>query len=953
MNNIIKKHNMDKFDFYHHSDSVGYDICYMPNKTIDELKDLCIKDKKCIGFNTLGFMKFYVTHQSQFKTLNAYTAETDGLYIYRKRYEKMQRNEKIKSHIAFDDYDFYMCRDSEGGDIKHEKCNNIYELKEIADSIGECVGFNTTGWLKRTIRQESEMKNWNTVIPCNGIYVKKTKFRVKLICNWTNSKNVCDEWTHMSKGNGRWNDIQITHADDADFFVIINKPYPGEFYVPERTIIFHMEPWCGNPQQNWGVKTWGEWAEPDESRFLQVRTHKKFYNNGFWQLRLTYNDLQRMHFNKTKLMSSICSSKYFDPGHIKRIDFLKYVESKNDDIVKIDIYNTDNFHNFKGYVGPHPPGNKDVGIVPYKYYFMPENNEEHNFITEKIWEPLLTETLAFYWGCPNISEYIDDRAYILLDLNDFEKSFNIIRDAILNNEWEKRIDVIRREKQKVLNYYNFFPTLERIICDDFKFISKPTDDDIIYHKYFSNLIHSDVSNICFLHSCTLPGVLPTILHNMMDEINDSKLLNKLDYLYIINIGEPLVLDYNKYGYNICNKIKLINYSPNTQLFELQTINLMKVFSKYHQNANILYLHTKGVSYKYEYSQVDDWRNMMMYFLVEKHNVCIELLDTYDTVGCNFMTSPELHYSGNFWWATAEHINKLDKIVSGDRHMAEWWVLSNNPNRCELFNSNINHYLTPFPRELYDTPEINSKLESLNSLHGIDEKMRIKCVNLVRRPDRKKYMAELLQERHLHNSADFFEAVDGQALMPTDELRKIFDKNDFGSRKSFIGCALSHHTLWNQLINDNKYDRYLILEDDIKIDRKFTHKMKQLYNIIDTNSEYANYDLLFLGYTILNHNKMIYDKKITTNTDLRIESLDCNLYVGGFFGYVITKQGASKLLNFISNNGIRHGIDYIPLKYREEIGLNMYEALPFMITSDYVDGQNGVDSDIQYNYQRLF
>lgn len=65
--------------------------------------------------------------------------------------------------------------------------------------------------------------------------------------------------------------------------------------------------------------------------------------------------------NKHNRISTICSSKYFDPGHIKRIDFIKYIESKNDSDVQIDIYNHDNKHNFKNYVGPHPINNKDYG----------------------------------------------------------------------------------------------------------------------------------------------------------------------------------------------------------------------------------------------------------------------------------------------------------------------------------------------------------------------------------------------------------------------------------------------------------------------------------------------------------------------------------------------------------------------------------------------------------------
>ena len=34
---------------------------------------------------------------------------------------------------------------------------------------------------------------------------------------------------------------------------------------------------------------------------------------------------------------------------------------------------------------------------------LPENNIEHNYVTEKFWEPILSECLVFYYGCPNLT----------------------------------------------------------------------------------------------------------------------------------------------------------------------------------------------------------------------------------------------------------------------------------------------------------------------------------------------------------------------------------------------------------------------------------------------------------------------------------------------------------------------------------------------------------------------
>ena len=41
-----------------------------------------------------------------------------------------------------------------------------------------------------------------------------------------------------------------------------------------------MEPWVDDMNKNWGVKTWGVWAKPDNNQFLQVRTNNNFINKN-------------------------------------------------------------------------------------------------------------------------------------------------------------------------------------------------------------------------------------------------------------------------------------------------------------------------------------------------------------------------------------------------------------------------------------------------------------------------------------------------------------------------------------------------------------------------------------------------------------------------------------------------------------------------------------------------
>jgi len=89
----------------------------------------------------------------------------------------------------------------------------------------------------------------------------------------------------------------------------------------------------------------------------------------------------------------------------------------------------------------------------------------------------------------------------------------------------------------------------------------------------------------------------------------------------------------------------------------------------------------------------DWRNYMLYFLVEKYKICLDILKTYDTCGVDLRLDPVEHYSGNFWWSTANHINNLPEfkdmnIILSERHKAEFWICSNGKHN-NLWNCGIN------------------------------------------------------------------------------------------------------------------------------------------------------------------------------------------------------------------------------------------------------------------------
>lgn len=214
---------------------------------------------------------------------------------------------------------------------------------------------------------------------------------------------------------------------------------------------------------------------------------------------------------------------------------------------------------------------------------------------------------------------------------------------------------------------------------------------------------------------------------------------------------------------------------------------------------------------------------------------------------------------------------------------------------------------------------------------------IKIINLKRRADRKESMIHKFEKENVTNY-EFIEAVDGNTLDFTKELFDIFKGNDLQYKKGFVGCALSYVNIWNRLLNDPDNEYYIIMEDDIDIVPNFQNKI----NLLDTQMKEK--DFVFLGYSMFEEerNKQ-FNKYNNQNNILSIEKLNRNLYLGGFFCYSINKTGASKILKYINENGIKHGIDYynkiLPI-------LNSYEVIPQLAFTQWNENNKVIDTDIQ-------
>jgi hypothetical protein len=188
---------------------------------------------------------------------------------------------------------------------------------------------------------------------------------------------------------------------------------------------------------------------------------------------------------------------------------------------------------------------------------------------------------------------------------------------------------------------------------------------------------------CFYHICCVAKGFE-VFKEQLQLLKSSGLLNKLDKLYLGLLG-----DYHTFLkmdlYLNEPKIHVIYTSKDVTEMEFPTISSIKNFCDNSvENHKILYIHTKNIRYPNSLTHLQ-WRKYLEYFNIERHDECIKDLDTYDTCGVNFHIKPWKHYSGNFWWATSNHIKKLvhpnilprdgTRTGAGGRYNMEKWLLT--------------------------------------------------------------------------------------------------------------------------------------------------------------------------------------------------------------------------------------------------------------------------------------
>ncbi|MES2812669.1 MAG: glycosyltransferase family 10 [Bacteroidota bacterium] len=198
------------------------------------------------------------------------------------------------------------------------------------------------------------------------------------------------------------------------------------------------------------------------------------HNANPWFIGKSFDELIGLKTpEKTKLISVISSDKVITEVHRKRREFVEKIKLHFGD--KIDVFGR----------GICDFEDKWDVLANYKYSIAIENDYCEDWVTEKFFDCLYTHTLPFYYGCPNLESMVNEKSFIRIDIENFEGSIKIIEEAIKNDEFSKRIEILKKESTESLYRDNFFPFMVSILNDMYSVNSRKKIFKLIRNEEYS------------------------------------------------------------------------------------------------------------------------------------------------------------------------------------------------------------------------------------------------------------------------------------------------------------------------------------------------------------------------------------------------------------------------------------------------------------------------------------
>ena len=223
---------------------------------------------------------------------------------------------------------------------------------------------------------------------------------------------------------------------------------------------------------------------------------------------------------------------------------------------------------------------------------------------------------------------------------------------------------------------------------------------------------------------TAIGRYPAIVQEHFGRLIFSGLYDVVERIYCFILGpstadiEQARMLLQRFG----RKVFIAGTLTNTTQYERFTLLGIRAYLQ--PGDTFLYMHSKGLRYKPSDQNMYDWSFYMMYFLVKRYPLCLRLLSKdFDICGVDFISTlwkldtkvDAPHFSGNFFWATAEYYLSLPNYIGEGYLDPELYVSSGSPRHVALWDAHVNFHTSEYPPlRFVDTARIASAWQGILS-----------------------------------------------------------------------------------------------------------------------------------------------------------------------------------------------------------------------------------------------
>ncbi len=284
------------------------------------------------------------------------------------------------------------------------------------------------------------------------------------------------EWLrYFPHEDGRWGNFEFVfdrNARDYDWLVVL-EDVPFEPGCPRNAAVEELA--CNRRNsllvtaEPSSIKTYGraftaqfghvltsqpEWALPHPRRHFQHAANFWFFGSGrgHWMSRAELVSGPQPE-NKNQSISIVYSSKR--QWHTLHAQRFKFIESMRRLLPEMAVFGR----------GARPMDDKAEALASFRYHIAVENHIAPHHITEKLTDSILARCLTFYAGAPNTADYFPAESFIPIDIRKPEQAAEIIRKAMYDDEWTKRLPAIEEARRRVLEEQNVFAVACRIISN--------------------------------------------------------------------------------------------------------------------------------------------------------------------------------------------------------------------------------------------------------------------------------------------------------------------------------------------------------------------------------------------------------------------------------------------------------------------------------------------------------